>query len=98
MPNQGYVLGTWLSQKDKIEAFKQTPRKILICADLKHPDTELLLRLHHQHFEMGRAASYTQPLRSLAYVLVLILRNPHWMEVNFAIPIYEDKKKFAHGQ
>ena len=87
MPNQGYVLGTWISQKDKAGAFKQTPRKILTYADLKHPDTELLLRLHHQHFEMGRAAGYTQPLRSLAYVVALISSNPHWMELKFAIPI-----------
>ena len=60
LPNHGYVLGTWLSRQDKVGAFKKTLGKILTYADLKHADTKLLLRLHHQHFEMGRAPRYTQ--------------------------------------
>ena len=59
LPNEGFVLGTWLSQKDEAGAFKQTPGKIFTYADLKHPGTKLMLRLHHQHFEMGRTARYT---------------------------------------
>ena len=56
LPNEGYVLGTWLSAQDKAGVFKQPPRKVLTYVNLKHPDTELLLWLHHQHFEMGRMA------------------------------------------
>ena len=37
LPNEGYVLGTWLSSKDKAREFKQTPGKLLTYADLKHP-------------------------------------------------------------
>ena len=47
LPNKGYVLGTWQSTQDKARALKQTPRKVLTYAGLKHLDTELLLCLHH---------------------------------------------------
>ena len=47
LPNEGFVLGTWLTPKDKSGAFKQTPGHNLTYKDLKHPNTELFLRLHH---------------------------------------------------
>ena len=34
LPNRGYVLGTWLSSKDKAGAFKQIPGQVLTYADL----------------------------------------------------------------
>ena len=93
LPNEGFVLGTWLSEKDKARAFKQTPRKIFTYASLKHPKTKLMLKLHHQHFEMGRTTRYTQP----SYVLALVLRNPRRINVNFAVPVRDNIKKFAFG-
>ena len=55
LPNEGFIHGTWLTPKVKSRAFKQTPGHNLTYKDLKHPHTKLFLRLHHQHFEMGRA-------------------------------------------
>ena len=97
LPNEGFVLGTWQSQKDKAGAFKQTPRQLLTYANLKHQDTKLILRLYHQHFEMGRMARYTQLAKSLANILALISRNLGRISVNFFVPLCEDIKKFAYG-
>ena len=84
LPNKGFVLGTWLTTKDKAGAFNQTPGHTLTYEDLKHLDMELFLRLHHQHFEIGRSARYTQPSRSLAYATVNIAKNPRRAIINFA--------------
>ena len=94
LPNEGFVLETWLTPKDKSGAFKQTPGHNLTYKDLKHSDTELFLRLH---LEMGRIARYTQPNRSLAYATTNIARNPKRATINFSKSLSKDIIKYGSG-